>query len=73
MLLAAWFLHEPVSPLRWALVCGGFVGALIVIRPGSGLFGWAVLFPLAGAFTYAAFQVLTSKPMWNVTCPPTPA
>jgi drug/metabolite transporter (DMT)-like permease len=60
-LLAAWLLHEPVSPLRWALVGGGLLGALIVIRPGSGLFGWAVLFPLAGAFSYAAFQVLTSR------------
>ena len=60
-LLAALILHEPVSRLRWALVLGGFGGALIVIRPGSGLFGWAVLFPLAGALCYAAFQVLTSK------------
>ncbi len=60
-LLAAWLLRESVSRLRWSLVCGGLVGALIVIRPGSGVFGWAVLFPLAGAFTYAAFQVLTSR------------
>jgi drug/metabolite transporter (DMT)-like permease len=60
-LLAAWLLHERVSRLRWALVCGGLIGALIVIRPGSGVFGAAVLFPLAGAFTYAAFQVLTSR------------
>ena len=60
-LLAAWLLHEAVSRLRWALVWGGLLGAIIVIRPGSGVFGWAVLFPLAGAFTYAAFQVLTSR------------
>ncbi len=60
-LLAAWLLRERVSRLRWALVCGGLAGALIVIRPGSGLFGAAVLFPLAGAFSYAAFQVLTSR------------
>lgn len=60
-LLAGWILHERVSALRWALVCGGFAGALVVIRPGSGLFGWAVVFPLAGAFSYASFQVLTSK------------
>lgn len=60
-LLAGWVLHERVSAARWALVCGGFAGALIVIRPGSGLFGWAVVFPLAGAFSYASFQVLTSK------------
>ncbi len=60
-LLAAWLLRESVSPLRWALVAGGFFGALVVMRPGSGLFGWAVLFPLLGACTYAAFQVLTSR------------
>ena len=60
-LLAAWLLKERVSALRWLLVAGGFAGALVVIRPGSGLFGWAVLFPLTGAFTYAAFQVLTSR------------
>ncbi|MDM4767247.1 DMT family transporter [Pelomonas sp. SE-A7] len=60
-LLAAMLLHEQVSPLRWTLVIGGFAGALIVMRPGSGLFGWAVLFPLAGALCYASFQVLTSK------------
>lgn len=60
-LLAALLLHERVSRLRWALVIGGFAGALIVIRPGSGLFGWAVLFPLAGALTYASFQILTAK------------
>ncbi|MCU0921040.1 MAG: DMT family transporter [Burkholderiaceae bacterium] len=60
-LLAAWLLRERVSRLRWLLVGGGLLGALIVIRPGSGVFGLAVLFPLAGAFTYAAFQVLTSR------------
>lgn len=60
-LLAGWLLHERVTRLRWLLVCGGFAGALIVIRPGSGLFGWAVLLPLAGALCYASFQVLTSK------------
>jgi drug/metabolite transporter (DMT)-like permease len=60
-ILAGWVLHEHVSPLRWMLVVGGFAGALIIIRPGSGLFGWAVLFPLTGTLCYASFQVLTSK------------
>jgi len=60
-LLAAWLLRERVTPGRWALVGLAFGGALVVIRPGSGLFGWAVLFPLACACTYAAFQVLTSR------------
>ena len=60
-MLAAWVLHEPVSRLRWALVWGGFAGALIVIRPGSGVFGWAAVFPLLMALCYGCFQVLTSR------------
>jgi drug/metabolite transporter (DMT)-like permease len=60
-LLAATLLHERVSPRRWALVAGGLAGALIVIRPGSGLFGWAVLLPIGGSMAYASFQVLTRK------------
>jgi len=60
-LLSPWLLHERVSALRWLLVFGGFAGALIVIRPGSGLFGWIVLLPLIAAFSNAAFQVLTSR------------
>jgi drug/metabolite transporter (DMT)-like permease len=60
-LLAALWLGERVSPWRWVLVAGGFAGVLIVIRPGSGLFGWAVLYPLGGAAAYALFQALTRK------------
>jgi len=60
-LIAALMLREPVSRMRWVLVWGGFVGALIVIRPGSGVLGWAALFPLAMALCYGFFQVLTSK------------
>lgn len=60
-LFARVWLHERVSPLRWTLVAGGFIGALIVVRPGSGLIGWAALLPLAGAFSNAAFQIMTSR------------
>ena len=61
MVLAAWLLHEKVSRPQWWLAMLGFAGALIVIRPGSGLFGWAVVFPLALAVTNGAFQVLTPR------------
>lgn len=53
-------LKEHISGLRWALVIGAFLGALIVIRPGSGVFGWAVMWPLCGACLYASFQLVTS-------------
>ena len=60
-LLAALFLGERVPPLRWALVCGGFAGALLVVQPGGDVIGWASLLPLVMVFTYAWFQILTSK------------
>ncbi|MBK6716245.1 MAG: DMT family transporter [Burkholderiales bacterium] len=60
-LLAAWLLKEAVSPLRWALVAAAFTGTLIVVRPGSDLFGWAVLLPLGNATAYALFQLLTRR------------
>lgn len=60
-LLAAVLLGERVTPLRALLVAGGFAGALVVIRPGSGVLGWAVLYPLAGMAAYAFFQVLTRR------------
>ncbi|MCM5677966.1 DMT family transporter [Schlegelella sp. S2-27] len=60
-LLAATVLHEKVSRLRWVLVGTALAGALMVVRPGSGLFGWAAAFPLGLTVAYAAFQVLTSR------------
>jgi drug/metabolite transporter (DMT)-like permease len=59
--LAARLLHEAVRPLQWALIALGFLGALIVIRPGSGVLGWAVLFPLGLALAYGSFQALTRR------------
>lgn len=60
-MLSGALLHEPVSRARWLLVVGGLAGALLVIRPGGGLFGWPVLLPLTGACAYAAFQLLTRR------------
>ncbi len=59
--LAAVLLKETLTPLRTLLVVGGFVGAITVVRPGSGLFGFYALFPLTMAFVYALFQLLTRK------------
>jgi drug/metabolite transporter (DMT)-like permease len=60
-LFARAWLKERVSPLRWTLVAGGFIGALMVVRPGSGLIGWVALLPFAAAFANAAFQIMTSR------------
>jgi drug/metabolite transporter (DMT)-like permease len=60
-LLAARLLGEHVSAQRVWLVCGGFVGTLIIVRPGTDVFGWPLLIPLALVIVNAAFQLLTSK------------
>jgi drug/metabolite transporter (DMT)-like permease len=60
-LFAALFLKERVSPLRWVLVGGGFLGALLVVRPGGVAMGWASLMPLTMVIVYAWFQILTSR------------
>ncbi|CAM3453560.1 DMT family transporter [Polaromonas hydrogenivorans] len=60
-LLASLTLGERVSVLRWALVIGGFVGTLIIIRPGGEQFSWAMLLPLGLVISHAWFQILTSR------------
>ena len=58
---AATTLKEEVSPLCWALVAGGFVGTLVILRPGGTVFSWVVLLPLGLVVTNAWFQVPTSR------------
>lgn len=60
-LLAAVFLKEQVSLARWALVAGGFLGALLVVQPGKDIVGWASLLPIIMVLLYAWFQILTRK------------
>jgi drug/metabolite transporter (DMT)-like permease len=57
MLLAAIWLKEHVTPLRWLLIVGGFSGALLVVRPGSDVLGWASLLPLLMALCGFVAQI----------------
>jgi len=52
-------LGEHVGPRRWAGVAIGFLGALIVIRPGFGLAQSAALLPLGAACFHAFYQIST--------------
>ena len=58
---AAWKLNETIRPLRWVLVAGGFIGTLVIIRPGTHHFDWTVILPLMLVLTNSAFQLLTSQ------------
>lgn len=52
-------LGEHVGPRRWAGVAVGFVGAMVIIRPGTDVFELAALLPLTAAFGYAFYQIMT--------------
>lgn len=57
--LAALVLGERVGPRRWGAVLVGFVGALVIVRPGGGVFGWEALLPLCTASCYAGYVIAT--------------
>jgi drug/metabolite transporter (DMT)-like permease len=58
--LARFVLHEHVTPLRWLLILGGMVGALLIVQPGSQMSLATAWLPLLMVAVYAGFQVLTS-------------
>lgn len=46
---AVWFLHEHVRARRWAAVVIGFIGVLIIVRPGTDDFTLGTLVALSAA------------------------
>ena len=57
--LSGLLLGEHVGPRRWMAVACGFIGVLLVARPGSGVFGWNALLPLATAVLLALYMMMT--------------
>ena len=58
---AGLFLGEHLGPRRIAGIMIALCGALIVIRPGSDVFSTSALFPLAAAFCYSGYALVTRK------------
>ncbi|MFC3530114.1 DMT family transporter [Paracoccus mangrovi] len=56
---AAIFLGESIGIKRVIGILAALCGAMLIIRPGAGVFQPAALLPLIGAFTYAAGAILT--------------
>lgn len=56
---AAIFLGEALGPRRLIAIAVALVGALIIIRPGSGVFSWPAIFPLMAAVFYSAYSLAT--------------
>ncbi len=59
--LSPWILRENVSLRRWAAVGAGFVGTLIIIRPGLGAFNPGSLLALGSGTSLALYFLLTRK------------
>ncbi|MEM1382560.1 MAG: DMT family transporter [Pseudomonadota bacterium] len=59
MALAALVLGEKVGLYRWAAVLVGFVGAMVIVQPGTDAFQWAALLPVAGSLLFAGFSIAT--------------
>ena len=57
--IAALFLGEPVGIRRWSAVFAGFVGVLIIIRPGIIDLKPGVLLALITALMFAGYNVMT--------------
>lgn len=53
--------QEHVSPMHWVMLVGGFLGVLVIMRPGGDSFSLVMLVPLAHVFVNSAFQILTSR------------
>jgi drug/metabolite transporter (DMT)-like permease len=60
-LLSAWWLGERLDARRWLAIVTGFIGVLLVIRPGSQAFHPAILLSVLNALLYAAFNMLTRR------------
>jgi drug/metabolite transporter (DMT)-like permease len=58
-LLARTLLKESVSRRRWLAVGIGFVGVLLVVRPGAQVDGHGLVLALCAAGGFAGYQILT--------------
>ena len=59
--LSTWVLKERVRRSAWLALGAGFVGVLIIIRPGGEVFTFAALLPMLTAVCFACYQLLTRQ------------
>jgi len=57
--LAGPMLGEWAGKRRWAAILVGFIGVLIVVRPGTDVFSPAVIWSVLAALSYSLYSILT--------------
>ncbi len=55
------FLGERVNAARWFAILGGFTGVLLIVRPGSAAFEWALLLALGAALANGVRDLVTRR------------
>ena len=60
-LMSAAILREPVGPRRYVAIAVGFFGAVLIIQPSWDVFGFYALLPLAAAFFFASYLLMTRR------------
>jgi drug/metabolite transporter (DMT)-like permease len=58
IVMAAPLLGEKVGLHRWLAVLIGFVGVLLIVRPGFAEVSWPLALPVAGALMWGAYQIM---------------
>jgi len=61
VVLSALILREHVSLKIWIAIFVGFIGMIIILRPGSTIFNFYSIIPLCGAFFLGLYQIVTRK------------
>lgn len=57
--LSSLILKEKVGIRRWSALFVGMIGVLLIIKPGSINFEWAILLPLIAALAYSLKNIIT--------------
>lgn len=60
-LLSVVFLGETVGRRGWMAVTAGFIGVVVMLRPGSDIFQWAALLPVFAALCYGLSQIIARR------------
>jgi drug/metabolite transporter (DMT)-like permease len=58
-LFSALIVGEPVGLQRWIAILIGFMGVLVILRPGTAAFSWLTLLPILSAIFYALAAIVT--------------
>jgi drug/metabolite transporter (DMT)-like permease len=59
--LSPFLLGERIGPRRWVAVIIGFMGVLLIIRPGADHFHWAMMLSVTVAIAASLYQIITRK------------